>query len=332
MDLVNLKNILRDQPKFRYKQVEKAIYQELISDWSEATSLPLALREKLSEECSLEIKADLTESQGTKKALIGLHDGLSIETVLMTHKDGRHTVCVSSQVGCPMGCLFCATGKLGFKRNLEQDEIVEQVLYFARMLKKTDEKITNIVYMGMGEPFLNYENVIGSIRFLNSPETLNLGARRFSISTAGVTHGIRKLANENLEVNLAFSLHAPNESLRTEIMPINKKYSLLKVLKTIDEYIEITHRRVMFEYVMIKDLNDTTVHAKQLAKLIRGRLGFVNLIAYNKTSMFEPSTSETIKKFREILEKEKISVVQRHAFGQGIDAACGQLSGKKKIR
>jgi len=329
MNLSELKNILKDQPKFRYQQVYKAVYQELISDWQEATILPLALREKLNNECPLSIEAEISTSKESKKALITLEDGLKVETVLISHKDKRNTVCVSSQVGCPMGCVFCATGTLGFKRNLTKDEIIEQVLLFARMLKKTGEKVTNVVFMGMGEPFLNYENVINAIRFLNSEESLNLGARRFSISTAGVIDGIRKLAKENLEVNLAFSLHAADNELRTAIMPINKKYPLDKVLLAIIDYIEQTHRRVMFEYVMIDGLNDSISDARRLATKVKGILGFVNLIPYNKTEMNKPSSPERIRKFKEILEQSGIAVVQRHAFGQDIDAACGQLAGRK---
>lgn len=330
MDLTNIKTVLKDQPKFRYKQVDKAIYQDLIEDWLEATNLPVNLRQELKKECPLEIKAELSGQGDNQKALITLADGLKIETVLIKHRDGRNTVCVSSQVGCLMGCVFCATGKIGFRRNLEEEEIVEQVLFFARALKKIGQKISNVVFMGMGEPFLNYENVIKSIRFMNSSEGLNLGARRFSISTAGVTHGIKNLAKENLDVNLALSLHAANNDLRSVLMPINKKFPLNKVLKAIDEYIEITRRRVMFEYILINEINDSPEHARQLAALVKGKLGFVNLIPYNKTDIFKPSTTERIKKFKEILEKERVSVVQRQSFGQDIEAACGQLAGKEK--
>lgn len=340
MNLSALKDILKDQPRFRYEQVERAIYHDLIEGWQEATNLPAALRESLEEGCPLTIEAEISASRGSEKALITLADGLQIETVLMKHQDDpssakatagkRNTICVSSQVGCPMGCLFCATGSLGFKRNLTIDEIVEQVLFFARKLKKEGRKVTNVVFMGMGEPFLNYDNVIGAIKKMNDPKGMNLGARRFSISTAGVTPGIRRLAKEGIEVNLALSLHSADSALRSRLMPINQNYPLNQVLKAIADYIDRTHRRVMFEYVMIKDVTDTPDQARQLIATLKGVLGFVNLIPYNATAGFKASTPERIRKFKDILVNSAIPVVQRHGFGQDIDAACGQLAGKNK--
>lgn len=329
MNISKLGKLLADEPKYRFKQAFSAIFKDLIADWDEATSLPAATRKLLKEDCSLAIDAQVTKSvDGTEKALIKFEDGLAVETVLIGHQDGRHTVCVSSQVGCPMGCLFCATGKIGFRRNLTRDEIVEQVIFFARRLKKQNGKITNIVFMGMGEPFLNYDNVLGAIRFLNEENTLNLGARRFSISTAGVTHGIRKLAGEEMEINLAFSLHAPDEVTRNRIMPINKKYPLDKVLKEIKDYTEKTRRRVMFEYLMLDGINDSPEQAEQLSRLLRGMLGFVNLISYNATGVFKSSPPERIKRFKQILGKNRLSVIERHRFGEGIEAACGQLAAR----
>jgi len=337
MNISKLGKLLAAEPKYRFKQAYTAVFQDLIVDWDEASSLPLAAREQLKESCPLAIDAEVTTSaDGTQKALIKFEDDLAVETVLISHRDGRHTVCVSSQVGCPMGCLFCATGKIGFRRNLTRDEIVEQVVFFARRLKKNNSKISNIVFMGMGEPFLNYDNVLGAIKFLNDENTLNLGARRFSISTAGVTHGIRKLAEEKMEINLAFSLHAPDEATRNRIMPINKKYPLDKVLKEIKNYTEKTRRRVMFEYLMIDGLNDSPEQAEKLSRLLKGMLGFVNLISYNATRLnggqagvFKSSPPERIKKFKQILGKNRLSVLERHRFGEGIEAACGQLAGKK---
>ena len=330
MNISKLGKLLAAEPKYRFKQAYTAVFQDLIVDWDEASSLPMATREQLKENCPLAIVAEVTTSaDGTQKALIKFEDGLAVETVLISHRDGRHTVCVSSQVGCPLGCLFCATGKIGFRRNLTRDEIVEQVVFFARALKKQNSKITNIVFMGMGEPFLNYDNVLGAIKFLNEENTLNLGARRFSISTAGVTHGIRKLSEEKMEINLAFSLHASDEATRSRIMPINKKYPLDKVLKEIKNYTEKTRRRVMFEYLMIDGLNDSPEQAEQLSRLLKGMLGFVNLISYNATGVFKSSPPERIKKFKQILGKNRLSVLERHRFGEGIEAACGQLAGKK---
>ena len=329
MNLILLKKVLAKEPPFRLKQAKKAIFSDLIEDWSEVTTLPLSLREKLKEKYPLKIQAKTFASgdKKTVKAVISLKDDLKIETVLMSHKGKRNTVCVSSQIGCPLDCTFCATGKSGFKRNLKVFEIVEQVLFFARYLKKDKQKITNIVFMGMGEPFLNYDNALGAIKVLNDKEGFNLGARRFSISTVGITQGIKKLAEEKLEVNLAISLHAPNDTLRSKIMPINKRYPLSKILKAVDEYIKKTRRRVMFEYIMIRGLNDSDEYAKELAELMKKRkLSFVNLIPYSPTGVFKPSPGIRIKKFRDILGKAGIAVTQRYRFGQDIKGACGQLA------
>lgn len=331
MNLKNLDEILKGEPKYREKQVKKALFQDLIEDWSEVTNLPLKLREKLNKKCPFLTKGKLfvSKDKRTLKAVLTLKDNLKIESVLMCHSDGRNTVCVSSQVGCPLGCLFCATGKLGFKRNLETLEIVEQVLFFARYLRKKKERVSNVVFMGMGEPFLNYDNVLGAIRILNDKEGFNLGARHISISTVGITEGIGKLAREGSEVNLAISLHAPDDNLRSKIIPENKKYSIGKILAAVDDYIKKTRRRVMFEYIMIKGLNDSDECALKLAKLMKRPLCFVNLISYNPTGTFKPSSSQRIKRFREILEKEGVAVTQRYKFGGGIRAACGQLVYKK---
>ncbi len=332
----NLKKTLEKEAGFRYKQVKEAIFKSLIGNWSEAKNFPLLLRKKLSEECPISINAETFISKDKKsiKALITLEDGLKIESVLMRHNDGRNTVCVSSQVGCPLGCVFCATGRMGFKRNLEIFEIIEQILFFARYLKKCNPpaKITNVVFMGMGEPFLNYDNVLGATKVLNDKEGFDMGARRFSISTAGITEGIEKLAKEKLEINLAISLHASDDELRSKIMPVNRKYPIKRILEAVDYYIKETHRKVMFEYLMIKDLNDTDECARRLSILVKNRLCMVNLISYNFTGVFKPSLSERIKKFKEILEKEKISVAERYRFGRGIKAACGQLATKSKKR
>lgn len=330
MELESLKKVLREEPAFRFKQAEKAVFSDFISDWSEATNLPLALREKLNSECSLSVKSEIFESKDRKtvKAVIVLRDGLKIETVLMRHADGRNSVCVSSQVGCPLACGFCATGAGGFKRDLSADEIIGQYLFFARYLKKSGKKITNAVYMGMGEPFLNYDNVLKSIRILNDKDLIGLGARHISISTAGKLSGIKKLAKENLQVNLAISLHAPENKLRSSLMPVNKKYPLEKILDAVDYYIAKISRRVMFEYLMIKGVNDSPAQAEALAKIMKRPLYLVNLISCNPTGKFEPSAEENIKKFKNILEKKGVAVTRRYSFGQDIKAACGQLAGK----
>ncbi|MBU1255942.1 23S rRNA (adenine(2503)-C(2))-methyltransferase RlmN [Patescibacteria group bacterium] len=327
MDLIQLKNFLSKEQPYRLQQAQKALFIDLIEDWREASALPLLLRKNLNKICPIHIKAQVlfSKDEKTAKAIIILKDGLKIESVLMKHSDSRNTVCVSSQVGCALNCSFCATGKIGFKRNLEVFEIVEQVLFFARYLKKKGEKVTNNVFMGMGEPFLNYENTISAIRILNDKEGFNLGARHISISTAGILEGIKKLAEEKLQVNLAISLHAPDDDLRSKIMPINKTYPIVDVLEAVDDYIKKTKRKVMFEYLMVKDLNDSDVHAQRLSKLMKKSLYLVNLILYNPTGVFKPSSSVRIKKFKEILRKKGVQVTQRYRFGQNIKAACGQL-------
>ena len=339
MDLSNLEKVLENEPKYRLKQANEAVFKNFISDWSEATFFSKDLRDKLNKECPLKIEADVlvSKKEDSVKARITLKDGQKIETVLMRHKDGRNTVCVSSQVGCPLGCLFCATGKMGFKRNLTSDEIVEQVIFFNRYLIKSVgrptshrlERVTNVTYMGMGEPFLNYENVLKSIRILNDKEYFNIGVRSISVSTAGIIEGIKKLSEENLQINLAISLHAPNDELRKSLMPIDKKYPLEEVLKAVDKYIEKTKRKVMFEYVLIKNVNDLDDNARELAKIMDKKLYFVNLILYNDTGIYKASTTKRVQAFRAILEKKKTHYTQRHRFGDDIKAACGQFATSK---
>lgn len=319
---------MEKEPKYRMKQVKSAVFNDLIEDWDAVKVLPHKLREELEESCPLNIETKVFSSskEGAIKIHLTLGDGLKVESVLLRHKDARNTVCVSSQVGCPLGCQFCITGQAGFKRNLHYFEIVEQVLFFAKLLKKDKQKITNIVFMGMGEPFLNYDDVLRAIRVLNDKDGFNLGSRHFSISTVGIVEGIQKLAQEPLQVNLAISFHAPTDELRVKIMPINKKYPIKKILSAVADYIKKTKRRVMFEYIMIKDTNDSDEYAEKLAELVNKiTLCFVNLISYNPTGIFKPSSLERIKRFKEILEKSGISVTQRYRFGQDIKAACGQL-------
>ena len=331
MIICNLKEILESEPAFRIKQIQDAIYRQLITQWSQALNLPKELRVKLDKECPLAIKAEILESTDTKsvKAAITLTDGLKIETVLLRHGN-RNTVCVSSQVGCPLGCLFCATGLGGFKRNLSPDEIIEQVLFFNRYLKSRDQNVDNLVFMGMGEPFLNYDNVIESIRQLNSKETFNIGARHISISTIGVIPGIQKLAKEKLQLNLAVSLHAPNDQLREKIIPINKKYNLQKLLDAIGDYLKKTDRQVMLEYIMIEHFNDSKIDALELIELLKylpKHLYMINLIQYNATQKYKPSSSLAIKKFQEILFKNGIKTTVRLRLGREVKGACGQLVG-----
>ena len=328
MNFIKLEKILKKEPNYRLSQINNAIFRRLITDWNQASNLSLNLRQELKKNCPLEIKAEtfISQDKRTIKAQIILEDKQKIEAVLMCHDGNRNTVCVSCQVGCSLECKFCLTGKMGFKRNLTASEIVSQVLFFARYLKSEKENVTNIVFMGMGEPFLNYENVLRAIKILNDPRKFNIGARKISISTAGIVEGIKKLGLEGLQVNLAISLHAPDNKLRSKLMPINKKYSLEKIFQAVDEYIKKTSRRVMFEYLLLKDVNDANEQALELAGLLKNRLCFVNLIIYNPTmTKFKAADDKQIKKFKKILEEKGIAVTQRYRFGRDIEAACGQL-------
>ncbi len=333
MEYSKIGEALKNEPNYRLDQVKQAVFVDLLEDWGDATALPKKIRETLQRECPLDIDAEVSTSakEDTVKALITFADGNAVETVLMRHKGGCNTVCVSTQVGCPMQCAFCATGKMGLIRNLSADEMVAQVLYFARYLKSRNQRVGNVVFMGMGEPFLNYDNVLESIRILNDKESFNLGARRISISTVGVEGGITKLANENLEINLAVSLHSADDELRSRIIPANKKYSLQKNLQEVDSYVKKSRRRVMFEYLMIRDLNDSNECAEELVKLMKRRkLCFVNIISYNPTGDLKPSLGLRIKEFKDILEESGITVTQRYRFGKDIQGACGQLAGESK--
>lgn len=325
MNIDRIKEALKDEPKYRTTQAMKAIFVDLIDTWDKATALPLPLREELKKSCPLDIKAEIKADTDSSKALITLQDGNKIETVLMSGQ-GRNAVCVSCQVGCPLKCEFCATGRLGLTRSLAASEIVEQVLLWARMCE-----IDNVTFMGMGEPFLNYDEVMKAIKILNDKDGFNLGARHISISTSGIIEGINRLADEPLQLNLALSLHAPNTTLRSQLMPINKTYALNEVLKAVKNYIKKTNRKVMIEYVMIEGINDSPAHAKELAKLLKSTLRhlfMVNLIEYNPTDRFLPSSRDAISKFKQILEDEGINVTQRFKFGRKIFGACGQLVAK----
>jgi len=359
MDFHKLEKIIAEMklPAFREKQVQRAYYNELAGSWDEVTVLPKDLRQKLAEKIVWDgLQPDMEAKSADKsvfKFALKTEDKRIIESVLIRHADERNTVCVSSQAGCPLGCLFCATGQGGFKRNLEAHEIAEQAVYFARMLKslsnekrasreKAEEdernKITNVVFMGMGEPMLNYDNVMAAIRIMNDKDGLNIGARRISISTIGITEGIRKLAKENLQVNLALSLHSPNDKLRDELCPINKKYPVKKILSAVDDYIEKTNRRVMIEYIMLEKINDFPDQARELVELLKGRrLCYANLIVYNKAVTLDkklklvPSSRERVQAFKEILEKNNITATVRKEFGGAIWAACGMLKALDKI-
>jgi 23S rRNA (adenine2503-C2)-methyltransferase len=332
LNLKRLQLILKEYPSFRSRQANRAVFRELAGSWGEVTSLPKALREKLERDCPLAIESEVvTADDGkTAKAVISLEDGVIIETVLMRHRGGRNTVCVSSQAGCPLGCDFCLTGQRGFIRNLTVGEIVGQILLFARILKLEGERIRNVVFMGMGEPFLNYDAVMESIRVMNDPEGLKIGGRRISISTIGIVKGIKKLSREPIQVNLAFSLHIPDSRLRTRLIPVNKEHPIEDVLAAVAGYIEKTRRKVMIEYLLLDGINDSPEDAEKLVVLLKRSLRhlyYVNLITYNPTGKYRSPPRNRIEKFQKTLEDAGITVTLRYRFGREIKAACGQLAG-----
>jgi 23S rRNA (adenine2503-C2)-methyltransferase len=322
-----IQHALSQEPAFRIRQVQKALFIDLLSEWDTVTVLPKLLREKLTGECPLTIQAEqlVSPDGGTVKAVITLQDGARIETVLMRHGDGRNTVCVSTLVGCPMGCTFCATGTMGMLRKLTADEILLQVLYFARYLKPEGARVGSVVCMGMGEPFLNYEAVMEAIRALHDKDMFNIGARHISISTCGILDGIRRLAKEDLQVNLAISLHGSNDAVRAQLMPIARTYPISELLAVVDEYIAHTNRKVMFEYLLVDGVNDSDEQARELAGLMKRKLYMVNLISYNPTGKYIASSEERINAFKAILTHAGVEATIRYRFGRDIEGACGQL-------
>ncbi len=334
----DLINQLKEQgiPKFRALQILQAIAKEGVTSYDDITTLPKALRTTLKTRFPIysfhPIQTAISKDGCTEKVLFELSDNLKIEAVLMRFQDGRRSVCISSQAGCQLGCKFCATGTMKFGRNLTSEEIADQVLYFAQKLSREKSHISNIVFMGMGEPFMNYENVIQAMKMMNDPLGMNIGARNLTVSTSGIIEGIEKLADEDLQVNLAISLHAPNQEIRKKIMPIAHKYSLEKLMDATKNYILKTHRRISYEYVMLKGINDGTGEARELAELLKGQLCHVNLIPYNATDIqnIEGSEKSSIRSFRDILKEAGIPVTIRVTIGQDIAAACGQLANKNK--
>lgn len=324
-----------NEPPYRADQLWQAMYTHLVPDPLQISTLPQSLRVKLQDamEFSHLTPIDrLVSSDGeTIKTLFRLPDGLNIEAVLM-HYDVRDTLCISSQAGCAMGCVFCATGQMGFKRNLSSGEIIEQVIYYARELAKSDKVVTNIVIMGMGEPFHNYEAVMSAIDRLNDPKGLNLGARRFTISTVGIVPVIKQFAAEKRQVNLAISLHAANDTLRSSLLPINQKYPLKDLMQACHEYISMTHRRLTFEWALIQGVNDSQSDAYELSALIKGLLCHVNIIPLNPTIEYsgKPTTREQAEVFKEILESSGIPCTIRLRRGIDIQAGCGQLASKHR--
>ena len=329
--LEDLKEELKEigEKPFRAEQIYKWIYEEEINDFDKMTNLSLGLREKLKE--LYEIKEFNTlkkqvASDGTKKYLFDVLDGNAIETVLMQYHHG-YSICVSSQVGCKMGCKFCASTGIPFGRNLTSGEIVEQIMAVQR---DTGIRISNVVFMGIGEPLDNYDNVVRAIHIINHPKGLNIGARHISVSTSGLVPNIYKLAEENIQCTLSISLHATTNEQRNAMMPVNKTYPIEELLQACRDYIEKTHRRISFEYALAKENNDNLEDAKRLVKLLKGMLCHVNLIPINKieNGQYTKSTNENIMKFRDYLNEHGIVATIRRELGSDIDAACGQLRRK----
>ena len=320
------------QPKFRAKQVVQWIYEKGTHDFEQMTNLPKKLRETLSTQfCfgTLRIDMEQVSKDGTCKRLYRLADNKLIESVLMPYRDGRRTACISSQAGCAMGCKFCATGQMGFARHLSAEEIFEQAQRFSQELQQKGERLSNIVLMGMGEPFHNYNAVIEAIHLLK--DRLGIGARKITVSTVGLAPKIRAFAQEGLQVKLAISLHSTLDEERTAIMPINRKYPIEELISACREFVEVTNRRITFEYALINGQNDTPEEASRLRNLLQGLMCHVNVIPLNPTAGYDgaPSNPERAQAFIDILERGGIPATIRVRRGIDIDAGCGQLKSKK---
>jgi len=316
------------QTAYRAKQLEEWVYQKRAVTFDDMTSLSKQLRSGLAENFRLWTTNIVRHSQspdGTEKLLLELHDGGRIECVLL--RDGiRRTICVSSQVGCAMGCVFCASGLDGVERNLTAGEILEQMLRLAALLP-AEERLSHIVMMGMGEPLANLPNLLSALGQATSNKGLNISARRITISTVGLPPAIRRLADENSRYHLAVSLHAPDDELRNQLVPVNANTGLDEILDAADHYFEISRRRLTFEYVLLSGVNDHPEHARALAKLLRGRKALINVIPYNPVAglPYATPTQEAQHEFREILQRSGLVVQYRQRKGDKINAACGQL-------
>ncbi len=323
------------EPAYRAQQIWQMIYKQLIASPKDFSNLSKELRQKLEEAYCfepLDVRKDLKSSDGqTNKLLFGLWDGRMIESVLMRYRE-RNTICISTQVGCPMNCAFCATGQMGFIRNLSAGEIVAQILFFARMLKNEGLKLTNIVVMGMGEPFHNYEAVMKAIEIINDPDGMNFGERRITVSTVGIIPRIEQFTYAHRQINLAVSLHAPSNTIRDKIIPANKKYPLDDLLEACRNYTEKTGRRITFEYALIHGLNDNYENAVMLSKRLKGMLCHVNLIPLNSTDKYDGSGSnhDRVQSFKSVLDRNGIPCSVRLKRGIDIGAGCGQLVSEEK--
>lgn len=323
------------QKKYRATQLFSWIYEKKAKTFDEMSDVSKSFREVLNQDFSLKLPSIFTRQDskdGTVKLLLELEDGSKIETVLMPYNYGN-AICVTSQVGCNMGCAFCASGLLKKKRNLEVHELVGQVMVMNEILaSEGKDRVTHIVIMGTGEPFDNYDNVLDFIRIANHPKGLVIGARHITVSTCGIVPGILRYAKEGMQTNLAISLHAPNDEIRNKIMPISKRYKMDELMAAVKQYEKEAGRRVTFEYILIKDVNDTIECAAELTKLIRGTLAYVNLIPYNPVmeNEFERSEDKQVRAFFSYLHKHGVNATIRKEFGNDIDAACGQLRAKEQ--
>ena len=319
-----------DEPPFRATQIWRAVFKDLASSYADMTTLPKSLRQRLESLIPwprIDTLKTLASSDGqTTKLLLQLEDGETIELVIMRYAK-RNTACISTQVGCAMGCQFCATGQSGFHRDLTAAEIVGQVLTAALLLQSESERLSNIVFMGMGEPLANYEATLRSIRILNDARGFSLGARSFTISTVGIVPGIERLSQEKLQVNLAVSLHSADDNLRNKLVPANRRYPVVDVIRACKGYVEKTHRRVTFEVALIDGVNDSDDQARRIADALRGVLCHVNIISFNPItdSTWHASPSHRVQSFAHIIESAGFPVTIRQSRGADIQAGCGQL-------
>lgn len=325
-------------PKFRYAQIENAIYKNFVTDFSEIQTIPKEIRSFLTEKfyyTTLEVDHIVTSENGqTTKILFKTKSWDLIESVIMRHLSGRNTLCVSCQAGCPMACTFCATWKLWLKRNLEFSEIIEQIMYAAKLLNDEWTVLRNVVYMGMWEPFLNYENVKKSIEIACNQKKINLANRRVTVSTCGIVPGIKKFMVDFPQTSLAISIHAPNDEVRKSIMPVDHTYNLDKLMTALDEYVAKTNKRIFYEYIMLNGVNDNIKLAYELGKLLKWRLAHVNFIPYNPWEWawwieYKPTPRFLIEKFQRVLDEFWVPSTIRATMWDDIDAACGQLANKK---
>lgn len=321
-------------PSFRLKQLQEQYFIHNISSWDELTTWSKDMRETLKKEVLFSKLCNTQEFSSSDKRTVKLlsytQDGYPVETVMMRNKE-RITICISSMSGCPIGCKFCATGRMKNNRILDEQEIIDQVMYFKRKLAKKNESVTNIVFMGMGEPLLNLSNVLSAIRILTDPQLIGLGRRRITLSTVGLVEPLKEFLNANTGVKLAVSLHASSQKLREFLMPnVAKDNKLNNLMKVLIDYQKKKGKKVTYEYILIKDVNDSVEHAKELAKLLKNQICLVNLINFNKSDNipFEPTTKKRVDDFQATLTSRSINNTLRYSHGNDILAACGQLASR----